>query len=433
MTKLKILAVTVAATAMLSGCGGGGGNGTMPESGTPPSVAIGDQISGTVDSATDVDSFRLPIAEEGTLTITTAGTGNPSIRVLDAAGMEIPGQQGSYVVKITAVILDRGGYVTIEFYGGTVGQTYTATVEFTVSPVQNPPTTDDTPPMAKDAGQLLADGVRLPVRIAGVREAKEEGRTTPASFNFSIRRNASGQFVVVVANHEHTFADHELHQYGASHEEDPELTSDIDPDIWFSVQSTDMESLRSGHSEGDHYIAFRLGREIEEVDGSDPEYEGFAIVGVPTSDFTQRDVTATYNGFALLDLWQTQFEPKSDEFKERWTSRDATLTANFSDSTISGQINDLAPEDAADLGSFSLTMPETTFSADGFSGSFVVTAENAPDQLNVSFDGSFYGPNAENAAAVMRANGILTTLDGADSSSVVGAGSFGATEMDQGQ
>ena len=70
-------------------------------------------------------------------------------------------------------------------------------------------------PKAKDAGQLLAEGVRLPVRDEGVREAMAEGRTTPANFNFSIRRNASGQFVVVVANHAHTFSDDELHLNGA--------------------------------------------------------------------------------------------------------------------------------------------------------------------------------------------------------------------------
>lgn len=284
-------------------------------------------------------------------------------------------------------------------------------------------------PKAKDAGQLLAEGVRLPVRVEGVREAKAEGRTTPANFNFSIRRNASGQFVVVVANHAHTFSDDELHENGAWHQEDPELTSDVDPDIWFSVQSTDMANLRSGHSEGDHYIALRVGREIQEVQGSDPEYEGFAIVGVPTSDFAQRDLTATYSGFAMLQLWQTQFEPESDEYQERWTSRDATLTVDFADSTISGQISDLSPEDSSDLGSFSLTMPETTFTANGFSGSFAVTPENAQDQLNVSFDGSFYGPDAQNAAGTMRANGRVSTLDGNDSSTVVGAGWFGSREQ----
>ena len=140
------------------------------------------------------------------------------------------------------------------------------------------------------------------------------------------------------------------------------------------------------------------------VQGSDPEYEGFAIVGVPTFDFAQRDLTATYSGFAMLQLWKTQFEPESDEFQERWTSRDATLTVDFADATISGQINDLSPEDSSDLGSFSLTMPETTFTANGFSGSFAVTPENAQDQLNVSFDGSFYGPDAQNAAGTMQAD-----------------------------
>ena len=403
---------------------------TGTEGGTPTDTTIGAPLSGTIDSATDVDAFKIPITDEGTLTITTAGTANPNIRVLDATGAEIPGMQGSYVVVITAVILERGGFITIEFYGGTVGQNYTATTQFQITSTQMPPMTDNPTAKAKDAGQLLAEGRRLPVRhIAGVREADAEGRVTQADFDFSIWRNADGQFVVDLANWEHTFTNDELTQHGAWHREDPELDSNTDPDIWWSAQSTDMDNLRAGHSEGDHFIAFRVGREIEEVRGSDPEFEGFAIVGVPTSDFTQRDVTATYNGFALLDLWESSFEPEVDEDPARWESRDVTLVANFTNSSISGQINNLAPEDDPDLGSFSLSMPETDFTTNGFSGDFTTTPENGQDRLTVSFDGSFYGPNAENTAGTMQASGrVHHPADPNDPVSVVGAGWFGATD-----
>ena len=170
MNKL-LKSLAIAALATLTACGGGGGGQTQTggtgENETPPSeaptdITIGTPITGTIDSATDVDSFRLPITEEGTLTITTTGAGNPSIRVLDATGMEIPGQQGSYVVTITATILERGGYVTIELYGGTLGQNYMATVHFSVAPVQTPPATDE----ERDAQglEVSSDGT---IRIGG--------------------------------------------------------------------------------------------------------------------------------------------------------------------------------------------------------------------------------------------------------------------------
>lgn len=131
MTRLAMIAATVAATAMLAGCGGGGGSdnghaGGQPEPtpSEPPTISLGSTITGTIDSATDVDSFKLPIAQEGTLTIATSGNANPNIRVLDASGTEIPGRRGSWVVDITKDALAKGKHVVVEFFGGTVGESY---------------------------------------------------------------------------------------------------------------------------------------------------------------------------------------------------------------------------------------------------------------------------------------------------------------------
>lgn len=145
MTRFAMIAATVAATAMIAGCGGGGGSdnghaGGQPEPtpSEPPTISLGSTITGTIDSATDVDSFKLPIAQEGTLTIATSGNANPKIRVLDASGTEIPGRAGSWLVDITEQVLAKGKHVTVEFFGGNVGGSYQGNFMLDPLAVPNP-------------------------------------------------------------------------------------------------------------------------------------------------------------------------------------------------------------------------------------------------------------------------------------------------------
>ena len=335
--KMRHSVLALAATGLLTACGGGGGSGTQgstPTVNEPPSIALGATFTGTIDSATDVDAFKLPVMEEGSLTIAATGNANPNIRVLDASGAEIPGRSGSYIVLITAEILAKGYYVIVEIFGGTVGESYSATTSFNISTPQTPTDGNGTG-STKDAGQLLADGDTLPVRIVGVRQADEEGTTTAVdNIDFSIRRNSNGEYVVNLQGRNHTFTVDQLTQYGASYHEPDDAPAD-QQGIWFGYHSGNMSDLNSGHSNGDHYLAFRVGKEIVEVHGSDPELETFAIVGNPTADFSGLSGTsATYagDGFALLDFWATSF-PMGEigqDYRERYTTRDVTLTADFS-------------------------------------------------------------------------------------------------------
>ena len=126
-----------------------------------------------------------------------------------------------------------------------------------------------------------------------------------------------------------------------------------------------MSDLNSGHSDGEHYLAFRVGKEIVEVRGSDPELETFAIVGNTTADFNgMGDITATYDGdgFALIDFWASEF-PRGEngqDYRERFTSRDVTLTANFSNLTISGRIDNFTSEAGNSVRVF-MTVSSTRF------------------------------------------------------------------------
>ena len=102
-------------------------------------IALGASFTGTIDSATDVDHFKVPVEEEGTLTISTTGSANPDIQVFDASGVEIPGRAGSWVVDITKAILKKGRKVIVELSGGNTGQTYSGTTAFSGADGDQPP------------------------------------------------------------------------------------------------------------------------------------------------------------------------------------------------------------------------------------------------------------------------------------------------------
>ena len=426
--QIHLKAVAVATTFIaLAGCGGGGG-------GNPPvtDISIGSLIRGTIDSATDVDAFRLPISQEGTLTIATTGSANPSIRALDATGTEIPGRRGSYIVDITDAVLAKGDHIIIEFYGGTVGQSYSGMMSFDARDADGGSSTEpaDPPMTTPDAGQLLASGNILTARHVAalyVGNTPEDGGPIAPRLinaNFSITRNARGEYAVSFADDSHTFVTDQLTPTGGQYNggtgtrgpgcpADPIESRLCGGFIWFELESPDLfDALNSGHSQGDHYIAFAAERSgFTNLD--DADVFAYAIAGQPTPNFnTLTDATATYSGNARLTLHPLNFEREEIEYE----SQGVTLTANFANSTVSGEIRNFM-SDSAD--GFSLTMPETAFGTRGFSGNFVTVPHNGSDQLTVSYGGSFYGPGAENAAGTMRATG---TVDGIP---VTGPGFFG--------
>ena len=394
--------LSLLATVLLAACGGGGNspaNTNNPATISP--VEIGTPLGGTVESRSDVDTARVGITQPGTLTITTDGPANRSVRVKDAGGDVIPGTIGSYSILITSEIIAKGDYIVIEFYGGKVGMNYTATTTFNSN--QTSPITPDitgSNVSTPDAGMYLANGAEMPVRIVGVRQADEEGTIQLVdNIDFSIRRNSAGQFVLTLNGREHTFTEAELHRYGGSHDE-ADNAPPYQQGIWFSYQSGDFSELDSGNSDGDHYLAMRIGKEIVELPGSDPELETFAIIGFPTADFSSMGGrTAIWDsGFALIDVWPAEFQPGNNgqDLRERYETREVSLTADFSRSTISGHFNGFTNEDHPDTGKFSISIPETIFSnTRGFSGTLEI--EGLDDAIGTYY-GTFYGPNAEQVA-----------------------------------
>ena len=116
-------------------------NRTPDHSNTPAgatAIALSESFQGRIDSADDVDYFRLRVDSPGTLTIRTTGNGDPDIAVFDGAGNEVPGVSGSWIGSITQDILDRGRDLLVRFSGGNAGGEYTGSATLDQTPRTSP-------------------------------------------------------------------------------------------------------------------------------------------------------------------------------------------------------------------------------------------------------------------------------------------------------
>ena len=140
-------------------------NRTPDHSNTPAgatAIGLSESFQGRIDSADDVDYFRLRVDSPGTLTIRTTGNGDPDIAVFDGAGNEVPGVRGSWIGGITQDILDRGSDVLVRFSGGNAGGEYTGRATLDQTPQTSPdlvvgsPTVSDGSPETGGAFTLSA-------------------------------------------------------------------------------------------------------------------------------------------------------------------------------------------------------------------------------------------------------------------------------------
>ena len=97
------------------------------------------------------------------------------------------------------------------------------------------------------------------------------------------------------------------------------------------------------------------------------------------------------------------------------------FTANFSNSTISGRIQNFRDWDSGEAFDMTLTMPETSFGTEAFSGNFDVSGESLR-QTTASYDASFWGPDANKLAGTMSSSS--TNVEGGETTPFVGVGHF---------
>ena len=140
-------------------------NRTPDHSNTPAgatAIELSESFQGRIDSADDVDYFRLRVDSPGTLTIRTTGTADPDIAVFDGAGEEVQRVSGSWIGRITQEILDRGSDVFVRFSGGNAGGEYTGNATLDQTPQTSPdlvvgsPTVSDSSPETGGAFTLSA-------------------------------------------------------------------------------------------------------------------------------------------------------------------------------------------------------------------------------------------------------------------------------------
>ena len=198
-----------------------------------------------------------------------------------------------------------------------------------------------------DAGALLYDGETLTGRnVTAMRLDFPEGTSSVIDpVDFTIRRTEQGEYVVMLDGLEHTFTRDQRTSWGLDsnyideHDDVPE-----EHDMNLSFWNTSHDELDAGHSKGEHFAVFRTARDAEFFEhGTNPELSSFVVVGSPTLDFNRmNDVTATYQGgFAYLGLYTTSFDDfdwDSDDRLRLWSREGITLTANFADLTIAGNI-----------------------------------------------------------------------------------------------
>ena len=278
----------------------------------------------------------------------------------------------------------------------------------------------------RDAGQLLYAGETLTARnFSAMRLAGEEGVAELIDpVDFSIRRTEDGEYVVTLDGLEHTFTREQRTDVGADSRDEEGF--DFNFSVYGNTRRDFHENLDAGHSGGHFQTIWGAWRDYETVRGQDPMLRTFATFGNPTTDFSRiSDVTATYSGgWAWLEGYVSSFEAGNFDWNEdrtKFWSDDMEFMANFSNGTISGRIQNFKDWDSGEAFDMTLTMPETSFGADAFSGSFDVSGEMLR-QTTASYDASFWGPDANAFAGTMSISG--TSIEGGETTPFVGVGHF---------
>ena len=457
-----------------SGDGDSGGNddgsaGNNDHSDTPDgatAISLDSAISGTIDSADDVDHFRLGIESEGTLTIRTSGNADPDIRVYDAGGVEIPGMAGSWIVVIDQSILDKGNYVIVRLSGGTPGESYSAVASFRID--EDASMGGDTAPIHALPG-TFREGSTAPVYAQSASDTVDSLKGTPfPALGTAIRRvwidtdgqpgSDDGTTSLSTRAHVSTITEHadggatavfvvdgqeyEINFPSAKFTDEPEPGPERRytesehkvGNIVFKLDSDSRSSDNNPLNEDYHSFAYWSFAE----DDSSYGYEGQIVYGVRTgADLPMGTVSYAGNFFGRFHSttghpsWTPpeRFGPGATGNRRALWGR-IHLEADLDDLTVSGNVDTLwmqsvrtrVDDDNVLPGEWS-ELPDTTSIAisEGSiaGGRFVTTwagrdtdptnpAETSARGFAGDIVGDFYGPSAEEAAGLFNGSRAAT-------------------------
>ena len=444
-----------------SGGNNDGGDGNNDHSDTPDgatAISLDSAISGTIDSADDVDHFRLGIESEGTLTIRTSGNADPDIRVYDAGGVEIPGMAGSWIVVIDQSILDKGNYVIVRLSGGTPGESYSAVASFRIdddsdmgggtAPIQALPGTfregSTAPVYAQSASDTVDSmkGTPFPALGTAIRRVwidtdgqpgSDDGTTSLSTrahvSTITEHANGGATAVFVVEGQEHVINFPAEKFEANTYPEDIHRVGDVE----FQLSDDDLGS--TDPLKMDYY---RLSYWSFHQDDADVGYSGHIVRGARTGADLPMG-TVRYDGKFYGRFHSTAGHPgwtPPERFGPGATGNRRALwgrihlEANLTDLTISGNVDTLWMESARTRvdddnvlpGEWS-ELPDTTSIAisEGSiaGGRFVTTwagrdtdptnpAETSARGFAGDIVGDFYGPSAEEAAGLFNGSRAAT-------------------------
>ncbi len=492
--KIRSVLAAVFLSLTLAACGGGGGSGgsggmsgtgnTGGDAGnndhpdTPAGATIimpDSPTAGRIDSATDVDYFKLEISEEGNLILNTSGSANPFIQVYDAQGNEIPGTAGSWIISITQDVLANGGFVIIKISGGISRESYILTTEFVDSSeiglVTNPDpllsgTTDGyvTPAYAKETSDTMDSMRGTPFRVLASsieRNWGDNGGAEPAGksvYVASVTENADGgatavyivnglQHVIdipkanfrdglpwpdnVVAIVEGDGGDGQPYAGYTLVKNSLGQTNPLNMD-YYSLGYWTYETGTFRPDDPDH----RVGGEVVPYISSGTVYGGQLVYGLRTDPDDLPSGTASYTGQMYFTAYADV--PRPTAYYHRinvWSP--LRLDVNLDTLTLTGEGTGVWGRSTGEEGREWIELPETQSIAvsDGriSEGRFVARWNGLDTDVNSdprdsirgysgAIIGDFYGPNAEEAAGVV--NGGRPPMGGNAGTVVFGV--FGA-------
>ncbi len=162
----------------------------------------------------------------------------------------------------------------------------------------------------------------------------------------------------------------------------------------------------------------------------DSDVRRYAVIGLETVRLPT-EATATYDGYAQLDLF-----PKEPTGQYRPLESDVSLTANFADRTLAGDLTNW--RERGDSGrrfpDLTYTLSATEFDGAGFTGTLAPGTDcmTCPRVVTSGVAGTFYGPAAAEAGGTITVELDNTAGLWAGEPNSVGIGTF-TTAQRQGQ
>lgn len=151
-----------------------------------------------------------------------------------------------------------------------------------------------------------------------------------------------------------------------------------------------------------HHIPVGMYRE-----GDPADQRRFAVIGLETSpnDIPSHDIQARFRGGVRLELYLKDGTGIVNNDRLRFNS-DITLTANFSESTIQGVMDNWENQDnrSQDLSAYSYMLKKADIAGNGFTTTMLPSQNcmNCPEVLDSTINGKFYGPFADETGGTIQ-------------------------------